>query len=203
MLIFVKNYKNLAYSNFLLYLCARNCKMGNCVNIVVKIVVLRDTINRRTKTMADIEKITHIELVPEELINDLRQIIDSARSHVAATANYEVTMMNWNIGNRINRDVLNYERAEYGKQIVAQVARQLQDEYGTKGFEGRTVRRMMKFAQLFPDLQIVAPLARKLSWSHFLIVMPMKTSPESTLRSISPNCPRRKFSFANCKNPLR
>ena len=87
--------------------------------------------------MADIEKITHIGLVPAELINDLRQIIDSARSHVAATANYEVTMMNWNIGNRINRDVLNYERAEYGKQIVAQVA-------------------------------------TKLSWSHFIEVLPLK-----------------------------
>ena len=87
--------------------------------------------------MADIEKITHIGLVPAELINDLRQIIDSARSHVAATANYEVTMMNWNIGNRINRDVLNYERAEYGKQIVAQ-------------------------------------LATKLSWSHFIEVLPLK-----------------------------
>lgn len=74
-------------------------------------------------------------LMTSELINDLRQIIDSARSHVAATANYEVTMMNWNIGNRINRDVHNYERAEYGKQIVAQVARQLQAEYGTKGFD--------------------------------------------------------------------
>ena len=34
-------------------------------------------------------------------------------------------MMNWNIGNRINRDVLNYERAEYGKQIVAQLATKL------------------------------------------------------------------------------
>ena len=88
--------------------------------------------------MADIEKITHIGLVPAELINDLRQIIDSARSHVAATA-----------------------------------------------------------------FQIFATLSRKLSWSHFLIVMPMKTSPESALRSISPNCHRRKFSFASYKNPLR
>ena len=113
--------------------------------------------------MADIEKVTQKGLVTTELIDDLRQIIDSARSRVAATANYEVTMMNWNIGNRINRDVLNYERAEYGKQIVAQVARQLQEEYGTKGFEERTVRRMMKFAQLFPDFQIVSPLVSKLS----------------------------------------
>ena len=152
--------------------------------------------------MADIEKITQIGLVPAELINDLRQIIDSARSHVAATANYELTAMYWNIGNRINRDMLNNERAEYGKQIVSQVATELQQEYG-KGFEERTVRRMMKFALLFPDFQIVSTLLSKLSWSHFLIVMPMKTSPESALRSISPNYPRRKFSFANCKNPMR
>ena len=151
--------------------------------------------------MADIEKINPTEIVSAELLGDLRQIIDSARSRVAATANYELTAMYWHIGNRINSEVLGNERAEYGKQIVAQVARQLQDEYGTKGFEERTVRRMMQFAQLFSDFQIVAPLARKLSWSHFLIVMPMKTNQESALRSISPNCHQRKFSFANCKNP--
>lgn len=100
--------------------------------------------------MADIEKAAHIGLVPAELINDLRQIIDSARSHVAATANYELTAMYWNIGNRINRDVLNYERAEYGQQIVSQVATQLQEEYGTKGFELRSIQRMMQFARLMP-----------------------------------------------------
>ena len=33
---------------------------------------------------------------------------------------------------------------------------------------------MMQFAALFPDFQIVAPLVRQLSWSHFLIVMPLK-----------------------------
>jgi hypothetical protein len=153
--------------------------------------------------MADIEKAAQIGLVPIELIDDLRQIIDSARSHVAATANYELTAMYWNIGNRINRDMLNNERAEYGKQIVATVARQLQEEYGTKGFEERTIRRMMQFALQFPDFQIVSTLLSKLSWSHFLVVMPLKTSPESALRSISPDCPRRKFSCANCKNPLR
>ena len=151
--------------------------------------------------MADIEKINPTEIVSAELLGDLRKIIDTARSHVAATANYELTAMYWHIGDRINRDVLNNERAEYGKQIVATVARQLQEEYGTKGFEERTIRRMMQFALQFPDFQIVSPLVSKLSWTHFLIVMQMKTSPESALRSISPNCPRRKFSFVYCKNP--
>ena len=124
--------------------------------------------------MADIEKINPTEIVSAELLGDLRKIIDSARSHVAATANYELTMMYWHIGDRINRDVLNNERAEYGKQIVATVARQLQEEYGTKGFEERTIRRMMQFALQFPDFQIVSPLVSKLSWTHFLIVMPIK-----------------------------
>ena len=63
--------------------------------------------------MADIEKINPTEIVSAELLGDLRKIIDSARSHVAATANYELTAMYWHIGDRINRDVLNNERAEY------------------------------------------------------------------------------------------
>ena len=71
------------------------------------------------------------------LMTDLRQIIDEARIHVAYTANYELTMMYWHIGERINRVVLGNERATYGKQIVPQVATQLQALYGSKGKERR------------------------------------------------------------------
>lgn len=114
------------------------------------------------------------ETSSKSLMQDLRQIVDQARIHVATTANYELTMMYWHIGERINLEVLDNQRAEYGKQIVATVARQLQDEYGKKGFDEKSIRRMMQFANLFPDEQIVAPLARQLSWSHFQIVMPIK-----------------------------
>ena len=110
----------------------------------------------------------------QSLMEDLRQIINQARGHVAATANYELTMMYWHIGERINRDVLGSQRAEYGKQIVAQVARQLQKEYGKKGFDDKSIRRMMQFANLFADEQIVAQAARQLSWSHFIEVLPLK-----------------------------
>ena len=110
----------------------------------------------------------------QSLIKDLRQIIEQARGHVAATANYELTMMYWHIGERINREVLGNQRAEYGKQIVAQVAQQLQETYGEKGFEKSSLTRMMKFAKLFPDGQIVAQVARQLTWSHFVEVLPLK-----------------------------
>ena len=89
----------------------------------------------------------------QSLMKDLRQIIDQARGHVATTANYAMTMMYWHIGERINREVLGDQRAEYGKQIVAQVATHLQEAYGTKGFEKSSITRMMKFAKLFPDKQ--------------------------------------------------
>ncbi len=123
--------------------------------------------------------ITSTDILPTDavvgnLMSDLRQIIDEARIHVASTANYELTMMYWHIGERINRDVLGNERAEYGKQIVPQVATQLQVWYGNKGFEERTVRRMVQFAQVFPDLEIVTPLVTKLSWSHFIEVLSLK-----------------------------
>ena len=115
-----------------------------------------------------------VAVMSQSLIQDLRQIVEQARVHVAATVNSELTLMYWHIGDRINREVLGNERAEYGKQIVATVVQQLQAEYGTKGFEERTIRRMMKFATIFPDIQIVSTLLSKLSWSHFLIVMPIK-----------------------------
>jgi len=114
------------------------------------------------------------EIVQNTLLYDLRQIINQARMTVASTANYELTMMYWHIGERINRDVLGNQRAEYGKQIVSALSTQLQEEYGTKGFEPRNIRRMMQFAQNFPDKQIVSPLATKLSWSHIIEVLPLK-----------------------------
>ncbi|MBP5541910.1 MAG: DUF1016 family protein [Bacteroidales bacterium] len=116
------------------------------------------------------------EIAP--LVNDLRQIINQSRGRVAANVNAELTLMYWHIGERINREVLHSQRAAYGKQIVSQVVTQLQTEFGSKGFDEKNIRRMMKFADMFPDIQIVATLVRQLSWSHFLCVIPIKNPVE-------------------------
>ena len=110
----------------------------------------------------------------QSLINDLRQIIDQARGHVAATANYALTTMYWHIGERINRDVLGNERAEYGKQIVSAVSTQLQAEYGRKGFEPRSIWRMMQFAQYFPDFKTVSAVSTQITWSHVVEILSLK-----------------------------
>jgi predicted nuclease of restriction endonuclease-like (RecB) superfamily len=114
------------------------------------------------------------QVATESLVTDLRQIIEQARGHVAATANYELTMMYWHIGERINREVLGNQRAEYGKQIVSAVSTQLQAEFGKKGFEPRSIWRMMQFAQDFPDIKIVSAVSTQITWSHVVEILPLK-----------------------------
>lgn len=100
----------------------------------------------------------------ESLITDLRTLINEARNKVALIVNTEITLLYWHIGKRINEEVLGNQRAEYGKQIVSTLSTQLTKEYG-RGFELRNLRRMMQFAELFPDFQIVATASQQLSWS--------------------------------------
>jgi len=115
-----------------------------------------------------------IENYNSQLYSDICRMVEEARSFVAGTANKTITLLYWNIGNRINIDLLDGKRADYGKQIVSQLATQLQSNYGKRGFESRNIRRMMQFASQFCDLQIVSELATQLSWSHFIEILPLK-----------------------------
>jgi predicted nuclease of restriction endonuclease-like (RecB) superfamily len=109
-----------------------------------------------------------------KLFADVCVLINEARSHVASTANSAMTLLYWRIGKRINTELLEGKRAAYGEQIVSQLATQLQQTYGKKGFELRSIRRMMQCADLFPDIQIVSQAATLLSWSHFVELLPLK-----------------------------
>jgi predicted nuclease of restriction endonuclease-like (RecB) superfamily len=85
--------------------------------------------------------------------------------------------MFWEIGKYINSAVLGMERAEYGKKIVSALCTQLQQKYGKEYYE-RNVRRMMQFAEQFPDFEKVSTLWTQLSWSHIRELLPLKTIEE-------------------------
>ncbi|MEI6705004.1 MAG: PDDEXK nuclease domain-containing protein [Deltaproteobacteria bacterium] len=104
--------------------------------------------------------------LPTSLVVDIRTLVQEARVSVAVAVNSGITMLYWLIGKRINEDVLKGERAEYGKQIVVSLSRQLVLEYG-QGFSAQNLRHFMKFGEVFPDEQIVSTLWRQLRWSHF------------------------------------
>ena len=104
--------------------------------------------------------------VPRRLLQDLRGLIEQARTDVARSVNSSLVLLYWRIGNRIRIDVLKQKRAEYGEKIVPTLSETLAAEYGP-GFTRRNLFHMVRFAELFPEEAIVHTLCAQLSWSHF------------------------------------
>jgi predicted nuclease of restriction endonuclease-like (RecB) superfamily len=108
-----------------------------------------------------------------QLFSELSQIIEQGKNEVARQVNSTRTLVYWQVGKKINGHILDNQRGAYGKQIVVTVSRQLEIQYG-RSFNEKNVRRMMQFAEVFPDVEIVVPLSRQLSWSHFIDLIPLK-----------------------------
>ncbi len=113
------------------------------------------------------------ENIDSTLFAELSAIIEQGKQQAAVRVNSVITVTYWHVGKTINEHILQYKRAEYGKEIVSSVSIQLAEQYG-RSFELRNLRRMMQFADLFPDVKIVSPLATQLSWSHFIEVLKIK-----------------------------
>ncbi len=80
--------------------------------------------------------------------------------------------------------------------MVAKLSRQLVLEYGNS-FSEKSLRRMMQFAEVFPDEQIVVTLLRQLGWSHFLALILIK-DPIHDLRTHCSFLPCDGGSIARC-----
>lgn len=103
---------------------------------------------------------------PGPLLANLRQLIDATRQQTTVAVNMGLTLLFWRVGQRINAEVLQGERAAYGEQIVSTLSTQLTTDYG-RSFGPKNLRHMMRFAEVFPDENIVYALSRHLSWTHF------------------------------------
>jgi len=104
--------------------------------------------------------------VPDNvLIGDIRQLIEAARQRTSAAVNAELTLLYWRVGRRIGQEVLGDERAEYGKQVVSSLSRQLTAEYGG-GWSEQQLRHCLRLGEIFPDEQILYAVRRELSWTH-------------------------------------
>lgn len=107
------------------------------------------------------------------LVGDVKALIEESRGQVAVLINATLSMLYWQIGKRINDEIIGQNRSDaYGKQIVATLWRQLAPEYGA-AFSEKNLRRMMQFASVFPESSTVELLIRQLSWSHIKILIPI------------------------------
>jgi DUF1016 N-terminal domain len=107
------------------------------------------------------------EPAPANLLEDLRGLIQSTRAGIAHAVNSALVILYWEVGHRIRTEVLKSERAAYGEQIVPTLSAQLVPDFGD-GFSARNLFRMIRFAEVFPDREVVLSLSSRLGWSHFV-----------------------------------
>ena len=102
--------------------------------------------------------------VRQEMIAQIRDIMNNARKNIATHVNNEQLITYWNIGRVIvEHEQDNEKRAEYGKATLKQISRQLTKEFG-RGFSVSNLQFMRRFYQTY---QIQQTLSGKLSWSHY------------------------------------
>lgn len=105
-----------------------------------------------------------------KLFDEVCSIIDDSRYRVAVYANSEVCLMNWHVGWRIRKDILNDERASYGEGIIKNLALKLANKYG-KGWGFQKLQHCVRAAYTFSEEEILYAVRKQLSWTHLRSLM--------------------------------
>ena len=105
-----------------------------------------------------------------QLYQDVCHLIENTRQRLAATVNAEACIMHWQIGKRIKEDVLYNKRADYGKQIVKNLAKKLTEKYGS-GWSDRKLLHCIRAAYTFSEDEIVYAVRTQLTWTHLRSIM--------------------------------
>ena len=105
-----------------------------------------------------------INTTENALLEEIRNILRSARKNAYSAVNTAMVQAYWMIGKTIVEHELNgNERAEYGKATLQSLSASLSEEFG-KGFSVRTLQQMKKFYCLFPNTNA---LRSQLNWTHY------------------------------------
>jgi hypothetical protein len=90
----------------------------------------------------------------KDLINDLVVLIQETKTQVISNINSSLTVSFWHVGNLVLNYILQNKRADYGKQIVVSVSRELVERFG-RNYEEKNLRRMIQFIEKCRDFKKV------------------------------------------------
>ena len=100
----------------------------------------------------------------DNIYDEINALIREKKTDVKKVVNDAIISLNWGIGKRLSAEFTGDNKPEYGKKVVAEVSKRLEQEYGS-GFDKTSISRMIKFYQEFPDFEKVATLSQQLTWS--------------------------------------
>ena len=104
-----------------------------------------------------------------QVVDDIKRIIDTGRNAAYAAVDATMIATYWNIGRRIvEEEQHGQERAQYGKELIKTLAKELTHEYGS-GYSQRYLAYFRKFYLTMPDLAILQTRLQNLKWSHILL----------------------------------
>lgn len=104
----------------------------------------------------------------QNLYNEVRDIIASARQNAVRSVDFCRVQMYWNIGKRIfETEQQGKERAEYGSYLLKNLAKRLEPEYGS-GFSVRQLELCRQFYRIYP---IANTLYSQLNWSQYKLLI--------------------------------
>ena len=109
--------------------------------------------------------------ISNNYINEIKTILKNARQKAYTAVNSAMVEAYWKIGRRIvEEEQSGRERAEYGKEILQNLSKELTEEFG-KGYSYRTLREIRQFYLMFSDFEKWRTVSAKLTWSHFQKVL--------------------------------
>ena len=111
----------------------------------------------------------------DSLFTDVSHLIDQSRQRVAVVVNAEMSMLYWKVGKRINVEILQGKRGEYGKEVLQSLSQVLTAQYG-KGWSEAQLRQCLRIALVFSDERILYTLCTELSYSHIRLLAFMDDS---------------------------
>ncbi|MBI4621239.1 MAG: hypothetical protein HY739_13960 [Desulfobacterales bacterium] len=123
------------------------------------------------------------EIASNNLYSKIAEILKAARQTVVRAVNQTMVYTYYEIGRMIvEGEQQGKERAEYGKQVLKELSKQLTIDFG-KGF---SVDNLQNMRQFFLTYSIYETTSRKivLSWSHYLKLMRIENHDERSFYEI-------------------
>lgn len=146
----------------------------------------------------------NIEIISQDnagychLLDSISTLWSEAKERAIVAVNTELLDTNWKTGQYI----VEYEqggkaRAEYGKQLLTQLAKDLTIRHG-KGFSRSNLSYMRKLFLTFPKCET---LSHKLTWSHYFEIL--KCDDELEMRFYMQQCIKEGWKVRELKRQIR
>ena len=103
----------------------------------------------------------------QEFYDEIRRILETARSKAYAAANFAMVEAYWNIGRQIVARQGGAAKAKYGDGLIKELSAQMTKDFG-KGFTVANLKNMRQFYLTFPNGYA---LRSHLSWTHYRLLM--------------------------------